>query len=208
MARNELRKTGDWAKWQAALAPGVMDRAIRRQMRRATALNAKLAERTIRQTIRGGGFAPNAPLTIHIKSSSKALVDQGTGIFQAITSVIIDDMTTFAGVIRTSGQFNIAMALHEGAVLPVTPAMRGMFFALWQASIGALGSSDLTGRARELWERQPGGWFPLSASTTRILIPGRPFIKSAFASTTMKQLVIQNWQRALQEAMRDLSRGR
>ena len=207
MARPGFRRTGDWAKWEQALKPGVMERAIKRRMRKATRLNGALAQRAIRQTIRNGGFTPNAPLTIHIKSSSKPLVDQGTGIFQAITSQIIDDVTVFAGVLRTEGAFNIAMALHEGAVLPVTPAMRGMFLSLWEASIGSMDPSDLTGRARELWERRPGGWAPLQLSTTRIIIPGRPFIKSAFANARLKNLAKTNWQEALRQAMRDLAQG-
>ncbi len=207
MARPGFRRTGDWAKWEAALKPGVLERAVKRRMRQATRLNGAIAQRAIRQTIRAGGFAPNMPLTIHIKSSAKPLVDQGTGLFQAITSQIIDDLTVFAGVLRTDGVFNIAMALHEGVVLLVTPAMRGMFFWLWQASTGAIDSSSLSGRARQLWERQPGGWKPLADSTTRILLPGRPFIKSAFANVTLKNLAKRNWQEALQQAMRDLAQG-
>ncbi len=208
MARTGIRRTGDWGKWEAALKPGQMERAIKRRMRQASALNGKLAQRAIRQAIRTGGFAPNAPLTIHIKSSSKPLVDQGTGLFQAITSMVVDDTTVFAGVLRTDGAFNIAMALHEGAVLPVTPAMRGMFFWLWQASIGAIDSSALTGRARQLWERQPGGWRPLKPGTSRILIPGRTFVRTAFANPRLKKLARENWKQALQAAMRDLAQGR
>lgn len=207
MPRTEFKKKGDWDKWEKALRPGVMDKVIKRNMRRATALNGKLAERTIRQTIRGGGFDANAALTIMIKSSAKPIVDNSTGIFQAITSVVQDETTVFAGVLRTEDVFNIAVAIHEGVTIGVTSDMRGLFFWLWQASIGAISKDKLEGRAAELWERAPGGWAPLKESTTTIVIPSRPFMRQAFADSRMKKRAKENWQKALQKAMRDLKQG-
>lgn len=207
MARTGLKLDRGWKKWEKAISPRRMEAAIRNNMRTATKLNGKLAERTIRQVIRAGKTDRNADLTIMIKSSSKPLVDQGTGLFQAITSHVIDDQTVFAGVLRTDGDFNIAMALHKGVTINVSPAMRGMFFFLWQASIGAIPESKLEGRAAQLWERSKGGWLPLKPSTSKIVIPGRPFMREAFANTRIRSLAKRNWQQALQKAMRELARG-
>ena len=203
-----FRKTGDWAKWEHAITPRVFKATLDHNMRRASALNGKLAEATIRRKIREGGYEPNKPLTVMIKSSSKPLVDKGTGLFQAITSVVIDATTVFAGILQTSGEYNIALTLHEGATINVTPKMRGLFFWLWQASIGKLSPDKLSGRARELWERSPGGWLPLKDSTSHIVIPSRPFIEMAFKDTRMKEQAKKNWQAALQQTMRELAAGR
>lgn len=207
MPKTRIRLTGDWNKLEHALKPGTMNKAIKRRMRIATRLNGALAVRMIRQTIRGGGFQSNAALTTFIKSSSKPLVDKGD-LFQAVTSRVIDDTTIFVGILKTSEEFNIAMALHEGATIRVTDAMRGMFFALWKASEGELPPGELGGRARALWERQEGGWLPLKSSTTRIITPGRPFMRQAFKQNRLKQQAKKNWQQALQQAMRDLAQGR
>ncbi|MCH7726058.1 MAG: hypothetical protein IH991_06200, partial [Planctomycetes bacterium] len=169
------------------------------------ALNGKLAERAIRRAIQSGGLDANAELTIMIKGSSKPLVDSGVGLFQAITSKVLDERTVFAGVLRTEAKFNIAIALHEGTEIKVTPAMRGMFFWLWQASIGAIPSSRLEGRASELWERAPGGWAPLKEGTSHIIIPSRPFMKQAFADGALKRKAKENWQMAVKKTMRELA---
>lgn len=196
-----------WKKWERAINPRLVDATIRHNLRRATALNGKLAIATIRQTIRAGVLPANADLTVMIKSSSKPLVDNATTLFQAITDRVIDDVTVFAGVLETDGEYNIAVALHEGAVIRVTPAMRGMFFWLLQASKGAISPDRLEGRARQLWERSPGGWAPLKDTTSSIVIPGRPFIQQAFANNEMRTKAKENWRKALQAAFRDLARG-
>ncbi len=197
-----------WKKWEYAISKSALKGATSKHMKRASVLNGKIAEATIRKTIKGGGFEKNADLTIMIKSSSKPLVDYGTGLFQAITSQVMDNITVFAGVIRTDGFYDIAVALHEGVSIVVTPRMRGLFFWLWQASEGIITPDELSGRASELWERAPGGWAPLKSSTSHIVIPSRPFIKKAFADNELQMKAKENWQKALQLAMKELSEGK
>lgn len=208
MPATAFKMDAGWKKWEHAMTPRVFSAKLAHNMRRATALNGKMAEGVIRSEIRSGGFAANAQLTIMIKSSSKPLVDQGTGLFQAITSVVMDNTTVFVGVLQTNGEYNIALALHEGASINVTPRMRGMFFWLWQASSGKINPNELEGRAAVLWERSPGGWAPLKDSTTRLIILPRPFIQKAFANRAMRLKAKENWQKALQATMRELARGR
>ncbi|MGD9749386.1 MAG: hypothetical protein AB7W59_00160 [Acidimicrobiia bacterium] len=199
-------KDAGWRKMERALDHAAFESTLRRNMRVATQLNGHLAEAAVRRAIRAGSFAPNASLTIAIKGSSKPLVDQGSGIFQAITSEVIDDFRVFVGVLRADEHYDIALALHEGATISVTPAMRGMFFMLWLASQGSKPSSELTGRAAELWERMPGGWLPLKSSTTAIVIPGRPYLANAFNEATLRARVQRNWERAVAKTFRELSR--
>lgn len=196
-------------KWQKALESPRMDAALRRNMRVASGLNGKLAEARVRRVLqnpRGAGkFDDNAALTQAIKGSAKPLTDRGT-LFQAVTSKVEDDFTVFVGILRTSRSFNVALAVHEGFEAKVTAKMRGLFWVLWQASAGAIPVGELTGRAAELYERMPGGWKPLSTGTTVIVTPRRPFIETAFASKALTGQVKRNWQQAIQQAFREVSK--
>jgi hypothetical protein len=199
------RKRGEWKAFGKALDPKTFDRAVRRHVRRATALNGKVLLRGIRKTIQSGNFESNKPLTVAIKGSSKPLVDYGHHLFQALTSKVVDDFTAFAGVLQKDDFYNIARFLHDGGALPVTDKMRGLFYVLWLASRNAIDPGELTGRAAELWDRMPGGWFPLDENTQAIMIAGRPFIEKAIEDPEFRKLAKRNWEAALNAAFRDLS---
>lgn len=205
------------ARWnRAAGNRAAFEAALRRRIREATALNAKLAEKAQRKVLQSGkALDPNAPLTNMIKGGSgkgrftkgsKPGVDGGD-LFAGITSRVVDDFTAFVGVLRTSKEYNVAITVHEGDSIAVTGRMRGMFFYLWKASAGELDPSTLTGRAADLWKRRPGGWKPLAESTSAIVIPGRPWPKFAFEDEGFKATVQRNWQLAVGRAFADLARG-
>jgi len=194
-------------RWRKALDVRGFDGAARRNMRRATALNGKVAEKIQRQTIQSGSsLKKNAALTQALKGNNKPLVGDAT-LFQAITSKVIDDFTVFAGVLRTSEAFNVGVTVHEGREIKVTPKMRGMFFALWKASRGELDPGKLRGRAKELWEQMQDGWFPLSKDTEVIIIPRRPWVEIAFRNTQMTKQVRNNWKQALEQTFRERAKG-
>lgn len=189
---------------ELAWDPKRMTSAMRKHLRRATAINGKFAEAEVRQVIKSGRkLERNAALTIAIKGENKPLVGLTSEMFRAITSKVINDTAAFVGVLRTDDAFNIAEIVHDGHTIAVTPAMRGMFFVLWKASEGSMVPSKLTGRAAELWDQMPGGWKPLRKSTTAIVIPSRPFIDIAFESVNLKKRVEGNWNMAIQAAMRE-----
>ena len=121
---------------------------------------------------------------------------------------MLTDFSAFAGVLRTAREFNVAAIVHEGGQARVTPKMRAMFLALWQASKGELDASKLTGRAAQLWDRMPGGWKPLSEVTTVIVIPERPWVRLTMADPSIRRLAIENWERGVQAAMLEKGRGR
>jgi hypothetical protein len=173
-----------------------------------------MAVKQIRQLIRGGegGYEANAELTKEIKGASVPLVGGkadtgGINLFQAISSTMLDDYAVFAGVKFVSEKYDVAATLHDGAVIPVTERMRTMFKMLWWASEGAIDPSQLTGRAAELWRLKQTGWYPLSDSTTAIVIPGRPFIERAFESGQLKREAQRNWEQALASVFRVLAKG-
>lgn len=187
-----------------ALDPKKMDAAMRRRLNKATRLNGKFAEKEARRVIQSGsGLENNAALTAAIKGGDKAGVGLTAEMFRAITSTAINDTTGFVGVLRTDESFNVAQIVHDGTTIPVTKAMKGMFFFLWKASIGELDPSKLTGRARELWGHMDNGWKPIKDSTTAIVVPSRPFLEIAFQSTALKKKVKANWLLAVQGAVRE-----
>jgi hypothetical protein len=193
-----------WERMAKALDPKRFDAALRRHVPRATKLNGLLAVARMRQELRGGEFAKNADLTIMIKGSDKPLVDGGD-LFQGISMEQVNDFTVFVGVKRTDKNYNIAKTIHDGVSIKVTPAMRNMFFMLWQASEGTIGPSALDGRAAELWSKHPGGWKPLKATTTVIVIPARPWTDRAFDDGVLKKQAQKNWEDAIAAALREVA---
>ncbi len=191
---------------ELAFDPKRMDARMRKRIRIASGQNGLLAVAVIRDLITSGEFTPNADLTAALKGENKPLVGGTNSLFQAITFKIEDQgLTTFVGVLRTNGLFNIAATIHDGLEIPVSEGMRKLFFVLWLASTGKL-KGTLDGRAAELFE-QFQDWRPLKAGTKVIVIPERPFIDDAIRSTKVRKGVRQNWKRALEGAMKDAAAG-
>jgi len=202
----QYKKTGKgWKRLEVALKPTKYNAVVEKHLGRATKLNGQLAVAKVRDSIKKGQYAPNKPLTIALKGSTKPLVGRTAQLWQSITSRKMDKKTVFVGVLKTHGVYNIAVAIHEGVAINVTDKMRGLFFVLWMVSEGRMPVSDLQGRAKELWEQMPGGWKPLLASTTAIVIPARPFIKQAFGDSGLKRQAKANWSQALKAAHKELA---
>jgi hypothetical protein len=204
MASISFKMNAGWKRMMRATDPGRFDSVLQNHVGAGTQRAALLAEKTMREGIRKGGFAKNASLTIHIKSSSTPLIDTG-GLLRAITSKADRWDVGFAGILRSDELFEIAEMLHEGGSIRVTEKMRNMFQLLWFVSKGSADPGVLTGAARELWNRQPGGWFPLRESTSAIRIPPRPFVKRAFESFSLKQGVKREWNDSLRRVFAELA---
>lgn len=180
---------------------------LRKNMRIASVLNGHVAEAQQRKLITEGKrhFQANAELTRKIKKSSKPLVDQGD-LFASITSDLLDDFTTITGVKKTSGVYNIAEVVHNGATIPVTPAMRGLFATLAAASNDVETNTFFSSRASELWQRSPYNWKPLNPGTNYIVIPARPWIRILFGDKKFQRIVERNWMKALEHSFRETAR--
>lgn len=208
----------------AVLRPELMEKLMKRHIGRATGQNAAYLAKMMRMTIRNKGtglsgasinlaapgatanlIADNKLLTINIKGSSKPLVDSGD-LFQSITYEKIDTYTAFAGVLRSSGGFSVAQIVHDGAKLPVTPQMRGMFILLSRATAGTFDPARFTGRAAALWARSQL-WFPLKPSTTTIQVAGRPFVKLTMGDPKIQAKMRENWEYALATVFADIRRS-
>jgi hypothetical protein len=191
-----------WGVFRAAVDPKRFAAILKRKVGPATRLNGHVVQKKVRSLIRSGSFAKNAALTKAIKHSSKPLVDHGQ-LYQSISVLVGDWDAAFVGIHRTSPGYNLGLALHEGVTIKVTPAMRGLFMALWQASIGELDPAMLSGRAQALFQRMNQGWKPLKASTSVIRIPARPFMKTAFEDASTRSIVAANWKNAVEAAIKE-----
>jgi hypothetical protein len=190
-----------WQKLKAMLNPTEFTGTLDKNLKKATAYNAKLVRRKVREVMKANEFSPNAQLTIAIKHSSKSLIDNAD-LFNAVSDVVVDAKTAFVGVLRRvrGGQMaNLAAILHEGAMIPVTENMRILFFSLYQAYHGKISPSKLEGRAAELWEESKGEvrFLPLAKGTTHIVIPPRDYFERAFEDKQLLAELKGNWQAAV-----------
>lgn len=195
-----VKLTGPWKKMEALLKNA--GPSVEAEVRRATQFNALKVQKAIRNAIRNGNYQRNAKFTVLIKGSTKPLADTGE-LFKAITHTMISNTRAEVGVLRTSPHANTVVAVHEGAILPVTPAMRGLFAELANYSDGSLPYSMLSSRASEIVDRSKtiGKFKALKPTTTRIRIPGRPFIRDVIEDPVIQAEVYKNWLNAVAYAI-------
>lgn len=197
----KFRKDKRWKAFEQALDSRRFLAAAKSRVKRATHENAERAVVAVDSAVRRKRFAANAALTVFAKGSSVPLRAE-RGISASLEVKDTAWNKAWVGVPRGSPDFVAASAVHEGATLKVTDKVRAMFWALFLASQGRLDPAQLSGRARELWEAKPGGWFPLKDSTTQIVVPPRPFIEEAFSTRALVNWARRNWRLAVADTFR------
>lgn len=204
----EIKMTGKWKEFKNALNAKAFESRLMKKMKVATATNALMVEGAIRDNIKYGSFSLNRPLTVAIKKSTKPLVDKGD-LYPSISHKMISATEAFVGLIQkeiSKEIYDLGVFLHQGGVIKVTKKMRRLFYVLWLASEfkktgkGSMDPSKLTGRAKELWDRMPGNWRPLS--TNEIVFKRRPYIQQIFENITIKKMVFKTWQEAINKSMK------
>lgn len=200
----KLKKDAGWEKYRKAIETLASNsQGFKKAIGRAAGIVGQLGIKEVRNAIKKGSYEKNAELTAAIKGSSSPL--RGTaagGLFQAITSQVQSWDRVFVGVLRTSQQYNIAAIVHNGAVVPVTDKMRGLFAALARASEGA--NITLGERAAYLFSKYQE-WTGLRSTTTSIVIPARPFFKVAFENENFQRSIIEKWISLLEKAIREVA---
>lgn len=208
--KTSFRLTGKWKKLKLVVDASRFDKVLEGEVERATKANAITAAAAIRKRMTARVSPGNSAFTRLVKGSSKALIDDGD-LFLSVTHVMIDERTALAGVLRTARDkrgeelANLAIILHEGATLGVTPAMRGLFMVLAKVGQGKMSSSELSGRAAEIAQRLGNRIRkikPLKASTNTIVIPPRPFLRRTFANRALLKQFKETWERALEGALK------
>lgn len=213
MAGTEFKFTGDWRKLKYVVDPKRFETALQQNMLRATQFNGMLVVAEIRRRIRAKRYAPNAPLTVLLKRSTKPLVDDGD-LFSAVTSNVMSPTHVFVGILRQArasdgtSLVNIAQLLHEGGTIRVTEAMRGMFALLADYAAGRIKKEQLDGRALEIANELKGRIKqirPFKATTTTLIIPPRRFLLEVFRDPAVLKKIKANWEKALKATLKAAS---
>ena len=179
-----------WDKFAAATDPWKFKMAMDVKFRGATIENSKDVKHEIRRRIDGQEFAKNAHLTILLKGSSKPLVGGTTGyggsdvggtMLKSLDYNLLGHYTAVIGVKRNRAGHNVALIVHQGAVLKMTPKRHKWL----EVNIGkALGKP-----------KSGVGW-------NAIVIPSRPFIIKAMQDPALQKRLIDRWARAGAEALK------
>lgn len=183
-------------------------RIVKKHMTRATAFIGKKGESLAREEISHGKYEPNRPLTVSLKGGrNEPLIGDrpGSPLFKAITSKVINFYTVFIGILQTNQEYNIARTIHDGKVINVTSSMRGLFYVLWLKEKDP--SVVLEGRAKELWEKMPGGWMPLKKETEKIVIPSRPFIDNIWIKGDIQKVAKKFWNEAIEASFKEMKQS-
>ena len=161
---------GDWNRLDEILNPAKLAEGIRQAAARVGNYGASQVKKGIVSGSPGGQtFAPNSPLTIARKGSSKPLINHGD-LVGSITYQIIDSENVFIGV-KKGKEVNIA-AVHEyGCTIRVTPKMRA--YLHYQG-------------------------VHLKPSTQMIYIPARPFLRPVLNSSDFKAKVAEVYIQAIE----------
>lgn len=173
-----IQKVGPWDRAAATLKAYAtrFDTVVQGAVLKEAARHERDMKLGIRDQKPGGQkFKPLSPITIHLKRSSKALIDKGD-LIRSIGTRPITSKAVFVGVHRTARNrdgrslANVAAIQEFGAGIDevktreVTEKMEKFFRALFM---------------KGLWPGPPGS-LPRKGSRVRIRIPARPFVGPVF----------------------------
>ena len=162
--------SGDWSRLDEILNPSRIAAGVKQAASRVGNYGASEVKKGIVSGAPGGQkFAPNSPMTIARKGSSKPLIDKGD-LVGSITYQVVDANNVFVGV-KKGNEANIA-AVHEfGCTIQVTPKMRAY---LHHQGVH------------------------LKASTQYIVIPPRPFLRPVLLGSEFKAKVAEIYIEAIE----------
>lgn len=205
----DVELVGDWRRLRRILNPVRFQRDLHRHATRATFLNARDFQQTVRAYVRAHVYAGNAPLTVTIKGRDYPLVDHGD-LMRNIRVSRVTPTTYFVGVLNTErwrshsqdgnsysnarrdGRMpvDIAEILHEGFVIRFTPAVVRAIMAKLDARGGSRGKAGTSGVS---------GSSGLVGSVR--IVPARPFIRTPFNDPAFRTRALARWRLALAAAL-------
>lgn len=220
------RLSAEWADFLRTLEPNSFKRRLAHNLERAGHRVGREYVRIARGLIRSAVYAPNSPITIALKGSSKPLVDKGD-LFQGISYELDGPYNIRMGLLkRRVGQqvVNVGMVLHEGATIDVSahPQVRRKVWAMVRKAVGAERMKALNGRSRKAVAkaaadlgikatgRSRRGMFgalkaqgklqarPAAGSGRQVwVIPARPFLSTPIMDPAFGKAVEQHYTEAI-----------
>lgn len=193
-----VKLTGAWSSFAKAMDSDAFRKRLEANLKLANGRIGQQWQARARREIRAGAYAPNSPITIILKGSSKPLVADGD-LFQSLAYDASDPYKAKVGIFRArSGEkaVNVGLVLHEGATIDVgaNPQVRKAVWAKVReklsltGKLGKASKSAVTGAAASL-----GGGAAKSIWT----IPPRPFIMSVIESGSFQAYTLKTWNQAV-----------
>ena len=226
-----LSLTGQWRQFVDGLDGNKFQRRLHAELLRANELIGKRFQRAARGMIRAAAYAPNSPLTVILKGSSKPLLDKGD-LYQAITYEVEGPYAVKVGVIkhRLKGAttLDVAWILHEGATINVAqhPKVRRKMWAMLRERMAGIGKLSKPrrevvlaaakgmglGRKRKFTRKQiayliatgkisKAGPQHKPTSNPVWTIPARPFIARPLSDPEFPVYALKRWEGAVKRAL-------
>jgi hypothetical protein len=183
-----VKLTGDWDKVRKDLRRDVLERRFELFVGAELDRAGAEAVKTIKAFIKTPGkYRKNSPMTVMIKQATSHLVDT-TQLLQSVQMTTVSKFDRWVGASSkrmSMRELKIALRLHEGMQIKISPRMRRMFEIIHAVWMGKLKRSYLRGRAAVLFARNPRGpWMPFKKKKRAIRIPARPFIERVRSNKT------------------------
>ena len=229
--RGLVTLTGQWRGFIQGLDGNAFQRRLHGELLRSNELIGKHFQRKARGLIRGAMYAPNSPMTVILKASSKPLLDKGD-LYQAITYDVEGPYAVRVGVIkhRLKGPdaLDIAWILHEGASINVEqhPKVRRKVWAMLRERMKGLAKLSKPrreavlkaaagmglGRKRKFTRKQIAYLLATGkisrpgpqykpTSSPIWTIPARPFIARPLSDPEFPSYALRRWEGAVKRAL-------
>lgn len=208
MAGGGVKLDKEWADLLDTLDGPKFEKRLGRALQMAHGRIGRQFQGDARRAIRSGDYAPNSPMTVILKGSSKPLVDNGD-LALSITYDQPDEYQLRLGVMRSSAtdkEINVALVLHEGATIDVAkhPKVRMAVWAKMKDSMAQYRRADkrfkkaraIKGAAALMGTGAKGG------SKDIWVIPARPFILAAVDNPVFERFIADQYAKAVKAAFR------
>lgn len=149
----DLLLTG-WDAFVAGIDPAAFRHRLERHLTDANERIGYQWQSRARRLIRAGAYAPNSPLTVMLKGSSRPLVRRGD-LFQQLTFEPSGPYLLRVGVFKARAGpelVNVGLVLHEGATIDLKahPNVRKKVWALVREALGGFSSLNARSKASVL----------------------------------------------------------
>lgn len=192
---------GKWAQYKRLLSAKQFDAEL---MPRVDAALGHVADIAVSVALPRDDLTPHAGMTAERRGGGPVLVETGA-LRRAVRARRIQQGEWWVGVPKSSPEHRKAKILEKGATIPVTDAMRGLFFTLWLVCQGRMSEDKLGAEAKEMLKRWRG-WLPFKDETSVIRIPARPFLRYAFADERVRRAYKDETMKAVRSTFRALAK--
>jgi len=209
MSKSYLSFSGDVSLFKKFLNKEVWRGNLEREIRKATIRNSLFLIKKIKDNIRNDEFAENASMTLALKRSNKALIDN-RNLWNAIDHKLKSSFESEVGILenrastgskfgKAKSQMNIkhlVELIESGYTIKVTEKMRKALMA--SLNEDRTKSGKLKEKSRVALQRAKSAF----AGGGTWVVPPRPLFTKVWDDPTINDVIQENWKRALEGAFK------